>query len=126
MHPSEVAAPPQGRTLRSKRSRQAGPDDSVKLPKAKRRRSALRKDTFEPLGTLNPNEVAARPDDHTLPNGFNSENKLEDPPPQNGVGTFTKDLSVRSAQKLKKRGERSGDALKLVIASFSDLLSRWG
>ena len=43
---------------RSKRGRQSNNDDSVKLPATKKRRSALRPNTFEPLTASSLNEMA--------------------------------------------------------------------
>lgn len=53
--------PSNGRSLRPKRTRQtAGTEDTLQLPQAKRKRSALRRDTFEPLADASLNEVAGR------------------------------------------------------------------
>ncbi|EXJ85234.1 hypothetical protein A1O3_05909 [Capronia epimyces CBS 606.96] len=83
-------------SLRPKRSRpSAGQDDSIKLPQAKRKRSALRKDTFEPLAEASINEVAGRETtdekthDHTVP------------------VVPTRELTLRGTKRPEKRSERA-------------------
>ena len=112
MFSPEATPPSHGHSLRPKRSRLTGSDDSIKLPRAKRRRSALRRDTFEPLSDLSPNEVAV---------GANSDITIDGHPPEHksdhNVGySAPKELTFRAAKKADKRGERGGGAMVLVSA----------
>jgi nuclear pore complex protein Nup133 len=57
-------------SLRPKRTRQnTTTEDSISLPQAKRKRSALRRDTFEPLADASINEISSRQDPNVKPNG---------------------------------------------------------
>src|SRR6202000_326933 len=83
-------------SLRPKRARQAaGPEDSIKLPQAKRKRSALRRDTFEPLTDASINEVAGRDVVERKSNGH----AVAAAPPR--------ELTLRGAKKPEKRSERA-------------------
>ncbi len=110
MFTTEGPPPSHGHSLRPKRSRRAGSDDSIKLPRAKRRRSALRRDTFEPLSDLSPNEVAASANANVGINGHASEDKSE----QDGAFSAAKELTLRSAKKAEKRTERGSGTMTLV------------
>lgn len=99
-------------SLRPKRTRQiTGPEDSIKLPQAKRKRSALRRDTFEPLAEASLNEVAGR-------------EKIDEK--SNGHATATptaqvKELTIRGAKKPEMRSERAaGSANAALTLSNND------
>jgi hypothetical protein len=112
MFSPDAPTPSHGHSLRPKRSRRAGSDDSIKLPRAKRQRSALRRDTFEPLSDLSPNEVAASANGRISMNGHAPEQKNEDndavPLPA------TKELTLRAGKKAEKRSERGSGTMMLV------------
>ncbi|EXJ85885.1 hypothetical protein A1O1_06254 [Capronia coronata CBS 617.96] len=107
MFSPETARP---QSVRPKRTRQAaGQDDSIKLPQAKRKRSALRKDTFEPLAEASLNEVAGRE--------ANDEKAHEN----THSAASTRELTLRSAKKPEKRSERaSGAASAALILSNNE------
>lgn len=91
-------------SLRPKRTRQAtGQDDSIKLPQAKRKRSALRKDTFEPLTEASINEVAGR--------DVNDEKSHGNTIP----AASTRELTLRGAKKSEKRSERANGAANAAL-----------
>lgn len=105
-------------SLRSKRTRQvAGTDDSIKLPQAKRKRSALRRDTFvEPLTEASLDEIADRETAQPKINGNTS-----DPKPARSIssnGTMHQSLSIRGSKKSDKRSERGLGALTLASNDF--------
>lgn len=110
MFSTESAPPSHGHSLRPKRSRRAGSDDSLKLPRAKRRRSALRRDTFEPLSDLSPNEVSVSSNGSISMNGHAPEAKYE----HDGALPAPKELTLRAAKKGEKRTERGSGAVTLV------------
>jgi pyruvate dehydrogenase complex dehydrogenase (E1) component len=110
MFSAEATPPSHGHSLRPKRSRRAGSDDSLKLPRAKRRRSALRRDTFEPLSDLSPNEVAATANDNKSMNGHAPEDK----PERDDAVSVPKELTLRTAKKAEKRLERGSGTMTLV------------
>lgn len=100
-------------SLRSKRTRQAvGNDDSVKLPLTKKRRSALRRDTFEPLTDVSLNEVAGRESSEKpeKTNGHVVEPKRS--------ASQSRELTLRGAKKGEKRSERGGGLLTLSSNDF--------
>lgn len=103
-------------SLRPKRTRQAaGNDDSVKLPHAKRKRSALRRDTFvEPLAEASLNEIAGRQSVGTKRNGHTQEDTA--------VAAVSpmqaRELSIRGVKKADKRSERGTGALTLTSNDF--------
>jgi hypothetical protein len=109
MFSTETPPPPHGHSLRPKRSRRAGSDDSIRLPQAKRRRSALRRDTFEPLNDISPNEVAVSANG-SLTNGHAPADKSE----FDGAPPASKELTLRAAKKVDKRNERGNGTLTLV------------
>ncbi|KAL6243077.1 hypothetical protein RBB50_010177 [Rhinocladiella similis] len=97
-------------SLRPKRTRpSSGPEDSIKLPQAKRKRSALRRDTFEPLAEASLNEIAGREAADEKPNGHT-------PAP-----VHQKELTLRGAKKTEKRSDRSaGTANPTLTLSSND------
>lgn len=103
-------------SLRPKRNRQAaGSDDSIKLPQAKRKRSALRRDTFvEPLIEASLNEVAGRESGSTKANGHISDGKAVSAAP----AAQLKELSIRGTKKADKRSERGPGTLTLASNDF--------
>ena len=103
-------------SLRPKRNRQAaGNDDSVKLPQAKRKRSALKRDTFvEPLAEASLNEIAGRENVISKTNGHVSDGKA----PVAAPSTQSKELSIRGSKKSDKRSERGPGALTLASNDF--------
>ena len=103
---------PHGHGLRPKRSRQATEnDDSLKLPQAKRKRSALRNDTFEPLAEVSANENAGRADE---PNGQAIEPTKSATAPTGS----TKSLAFRSLKKTDKRTDRGNASYTLSSNEF--------
>lgn len=109
MFSTESPPPSHGHSLRPKRSRRAGSDDSIKLPLAKRQRSALRRDTFEPLNDISPNEVAVSANG-SLTNGHAPADK----PEFDGAFSASKELTLRAAKKVDKRNERGSGTMTLV------------
>ena len=104
-------------SLRPKRTRHAaGNDDSVKLPQAKRKRSALRRDTFEPLAEASVNEIAGRQNAESLrkTNGHAPESKTTSTRP----ATQSKELTLRGGKKTDKRSERGATSLLLSSNDF--------
>ena len=103
-------------SLRPKRNRQAASsDDSIKLPQAKRKRSALRRDTFvEPLIEASLNEVAGRENGSTKANGHMPDSKAVSAAP----ATQLKELSIRGTKKADKRSERGLGTLTLASNDF--------
>ncbi|KIY00964.1 uncharacterized protein Z520_03630 [Fonsecaea multimorphosa CBS 102226] len=83
-------------SLRPKRTRQAaGTDDSLKLPQAKRKRSALRRDTFEPLTESSIGDGAGR----EVVDGKSNGTAVPAAP--------TKELTLRGTKKAEKRADRA-------------------
>ncbi|KIW66854.1 hypothetical protein PV04_06146 [Phialophora macrospora] len=96
-------------SLRPKRTRPAaGPDDSIKLPQAKRKRSALRRDTFEPLTDASLNEVAGRDLVEGKSNGYAV------------AAAPSRELTLRSAKKPEKRSERAANTNAGLTLSSND------
>jgi nuclear pore complex protein Nup133 len=112
-------------SLRSKRTRQAaGNDDSIKLPQAKRKRSALRRDTFvEPLTEASLDEIASRETAQ-----LKRENHGSDSQAAADAATTTttstnpsnihQNLSIRGGRKTDKRTERGVGTLTLASNDF--------
>ena len=101
MNPSDT--PSHSHLLRSKRTRNtSGPEDSVKLPATKKRRSALRRDTFEPLTDASINELAGRAQNDSKTNGHAIQ--PAHPPPRSD--SQPRDLTLRGGKKTEKRSER--------------------
>ena len=103
-------------SLRPKRSRQVASDDSIKFPQAKRKRSALRRDTFEPLTDASLNEIAGRGNGEAAPsaNGHATGPVKESTPSM----IESKPLTLRSGKKADKRLDRAGGALTLSSNDF--------
>lgn len=110
--------------LRSKRVRNASAnDDSVKLPATKKRRSALRRDTFEPLAESSINELAnqtatrAQSPSHadSKTNG-NVVKPTREIPPQDMLQT--RDLTLRGSKKTEKRSEKGTGLSALTNTEF--------
>ena len=104
--------PSTSRLLRSKRTRNASADsDSLKLPATKKRRSALRRDTFEPLTESSLNERAGR----TQPS---SEDVKSDDSVKSVQKTSTNaqihELTLRGGRRHEKRSERGLGLLTLA------------
>jgi nuclear pore complex protein Nup133 len=98
-------------SLRSKRTRQAaGTEDTIKLPQAKRKRSALRRDTFEPLADASINEIAGREKSNPKTNGH-IEPRPKPPTSQ------TKELSYRGP-KHDRRADRERATTVLTTNEF--------
>ncbi|KAK5212508.1 hypothetical protein LTR47_009833 [Exophiala xenobiotica] len=97
-------------SLRPKRTRASGSEDSIKLPQAKRKRSALRRDTFEPLAEASLNEIARREAVDEKSNGHVTPS------------AHSKELTLRGAKKPEKRSDRAagttGGALTLSNNDF--------
>ena len=117
MFSTEAPPPLHGHSLRPKRSRHAGSDDSIKLPRAKRQRSALRRDTFEPLGDLSPNEVAVSANGNALINDQAAEDQYE----HDSAFSVARELTLRAARMAEKTPERGNETTTLVIMSLNIL-----
>lgn len=97
--------PSRAQSLRPKRNRQTtGTDDTIKLPQAKRKRSALRRDTFEPLTEASLNEVAGREITEDKSNGHAT------PPIQ------PREITIRG-KKPEKRSERAAGSATMTLAN---------
>lgn len=97
--------PSRAQSLRPKRNRQAaGTDDTIKLPQAKRKRSALRRDTFEPLSEASLNEVAGREITEE------KSNRHPTPPPE------SREITIRG-KKPEKRSERAAGSATLTLSN---------
>ena len=93
-------------SLRPKRTRHAAePEDSIKLPQAKRKRSALRRDTFEPLTDASINEVAG----HDVVEGKSNGHAVATAP--------ARELTLRGAKKPDKRDRAANTNLGLMLSS---------
>ncbi|KIW32390.1 uncharacterized protein PV07_03940 [Cladophialophora immunda] len=96
-------------SLRPKRTRQAaGPEDSLKLPQAKRKRSALRRDTFEPLTESSIGDAAGR----DVAEGKSNGHTVTVAP--------TKELTLRGAKKAEKRADRATSTNAGLTLSSND------
>lgn len=100
--------PARAQSLRPKRNRQtAGTDDTIKLPQAKRKRSVLRRDTFEPLAEASLNEVAGREKPEEKSNGHST-------PPSQQL-----EITIRG-KKPEKRSERAAAGSAALTLSNND------
>jgi len=102
------------RSLRPKRTRQAASDDSIKLPQAKRKRSALTRDTFQPLTDASLNTIAGAETGNEKQRGHDTE-------PQKSItrtSSHPAELTLRVTKKAEKRSERGSAALTLVSNEF--------
>jgi hypothetical protein len=110
MFDREESTPSHSRSLRPKRSRQVGSDEAIRPSQAKRRRSALRVDTFEPLSDRSPNEVVAVIEEEAATNGHAPDGNSA----LDGDSTATRDLTIRTAKSAERRKERGQTAMTLV------------
>lgn len=111
MFDREERTPAHNHSLRPKRSRQVGSDEAIRPPQAKRRRSALRTDTFEPLSDRSPNEAAAVIEEEMTTDRPVARDMLA----LEGDGTANmKGLTIRTAKSTEKRRERGRTAMTLV------------
>ncbi|RMZ92042.1 hypothetical protein DV736_g703, partial [Chaetothyriales sp. CBS 134916] len=104
---------------RPKRTRHAaGTDDTVSLPQAKRKRSALRRDTFEPLNEASVNENTGRPaaESFKAPRDVTETTALEAQPSVPSVPS--RELTLRGGKKAEKRLERGAASLLLSSNDF--------
>ncbi|KAK5956335.1 hypothetical protein OHC33_002911 [Knufia fluminis] len=115
---SSTDTPSNSRLLRSKRNRTSGTDDSVKLPATKKRRSALRRDTFEPLTASSLNEIAGRTQPDAKTNGAAAE-PAQRPPRSTSQ---SRELTLRGGKKTEKRSERGSGLLTLSTNDFYTVL----
>ncbi|KIW85327.1 hypothetical protein Z517_00717 [Fonsecaea pedrosoi CBS 271.37] len=96
-------------SLRPKRTRQAaGPEDSLKLPQAKRKRSALRRDTFEPPAESKVGDLGGKDAAEVKSNGHAV------------IVAPTKELTLRGAKKAEKRADRAVNTNAGVTLSNND------
>lgn len=120
MFSPDVSVHPNVASLRNPRRRQrTSSDDSIKPPKAKRQRSALRQDTFEPPYDANVNGLAGPANGDVSLNGH----APEEVPPANG-GVSSKDLALRGPKKQERRGERGDGTVVLVCKYYRSLSDR--
>jgi hypothetical protein len=110
MFSPDAAPTPHTHSLRPKRARQTGSEDSIKLPRAKKQRSALRRDTFEPPTDANLAEVASGDGDRPSMNGHLGEVKHS----TNGAPEPGRQLTLRGGKKADKRSERGHGTVLLV------------
>jgi len=83
----------------------------MRLPQAKRKRSALRRDTFEPLAEASLNEIAGRESGGKKTNGHVVAGRTP-------VAAPSTDLVFRGTKKTDKRSERGAGALTLSSNDF--------
>src|SRR5436305_11242824 len=114
MFSSDGAPTPHTHSLRPKRVRQTGSEDSIKLPRAKKQRSALRRDTFEPPTNTNLGESLGGDGDRPSMNGHPREAKHS----TNGAPEPGKQLTLRGGKKAEKRSEKGHGMLLLVIRRY--------
>jgi nuclear pore complex protein Nup133 len=103
-------------SLRPKRSRQVAADDSIKFPQAKRKRSALRRDTFEPLTDASINEIAGRGNRESTPSAYGHAIETENEAIP--LSIEPRALTLRGGKKADKRLDRAGGALTLSSNNF--------
>ncbi|RMZ83877.1 hypothetical protein DV737_g1446, partial [Chaetothyriales sp. CBS 132003] len=107
---------------RPKRTRHAtGTDDIVSLPLAKRKRSALRRDTFEPLNEASVNEIVGRPAaESSKPPRDVTETAAPEPQPSipSVPSVPSRELTLRGGKKAEKRSERGAASLLLSSNDF--------
>lgn len=107
MFSPEATLQPAASTRGNRRRKQR--DESLQLPKAKRQRSALKQDTFQPLENVNINELGGPVDGDVGIHSPMPEEKAQ----SNGAGT-TKQLSLRGRNEADRGDSREG-AVALVI-----------
>ncbi|RMD44455.1 hypothetical protein DV735_g616, partial [Chaetothyriales sp. CBS 134920] len=101
-------------SLRPKRTRPpASTDDNVSLPLAKRKRSALRRDTFEPLNEAS-TEIAAQP----TVESFRKTRDATETRAAEAQPAASSVLAVRGGKKGEKRPERGATSLLLSSNDF--------
>ncbi|RMZ82729.1 hypothetical protein DV738_g1501, partial [Chaetothyriales sp. CBS 135597] len=106
-------------SLRPKRTRPAaGTDDNVSLPLAKRKRSALRRDTFEPLTEASVKDVAAQPAAPSFTKARDATETRAAEAQPSVASAPSRDLALRGGKKAEKRSERGAASLLLSSNDF--------
>lgn len=118
MFSPDVAGPSTAASLRNPRRRQRNQnEDSIKPPKAKRHRSALRNDTFTPLENVEVNAIAGQANGELSVNGHST---AQSPTPastrqtRSSGNTGLQELAYRPQKKQDKRAERGDGGVTLV------------
>lgn len=94
-------------SLRNPRRRQRNvSDESQKLPKAKRQRSALRHDLFEPVNNTDSELLDSSPKEFVVTTRSLSA--------EQGIHTGLKELTIQTSKKHDKRSDRSEGSVVLV------------
>lgn len=119
MFSPDAVLQPSSNGARPKRTRRAGSEDSVKLPQAKKRRSALRKDTFEPPSNALIDNTPKIANGHPSANGHTPEERNH----KNGGLQETKEITIRGTRKHEKRGEKAAGVITLVSYTKQRALS---
>ena len=86
----------------------------MKPPQAKKRRSALRKDLFEPLPAGHQNKASRDTNGHASANGHLPEAGSD----ENGALAEVRELTLRGAKKAGKRSEKGTDETRLASNDF--------
>lgn len=96
-------------SLRNPRRRQrTSSDDSVKLPKAKRQRSVLRQDTFDPP------DIAALRDGERVSQPSQQSASVEESSITSNEDVFQRQLTIRGPKKTEKSGDSVDGTVILV------------
>lgn len=96
-------------SLRNPRRRQrTSSDDSVKFPKAKRQRSALRQDTFDPP------DVATLGDGEHVSESSQQSASVEESGITSSEDVFQRQLTLRGPKKTEKSGDNVDGTVILV------------
>ncbi|KAL9624880.1 MAG: hypothetical protein Q9160_000927 [Pyrenula sp. 1 TL-2023] len=119
MFSPDAVLQPSANNSRPKRTRRAGSEDSVKLPQAKKRRSALRKDTFEPPSNAPIDDAPKVANGHLSANGHSPEELNH----KNGVLQETKEITLRGARKHEKRGEKAAGVITTISPELGYVLA---
>jgi hypothetical protein len=118
MFSPDVAGPSTAASLRNPRRRQRNQnEDSIKPPKAKRHRSALRNDTFTPLENVEVNAIARQANGELSVNGHapaQSPTPASTRQTRSSGNTGLQELAYRPQKKQDKRAERGDGGVTLV------------
>ena len=109
MFSPEATLQPAASSRGNRRRKHGQRDDSIQLPKAKRQRSALRQDTFQPLQDVDINELDGAVNGDTALNGPAPEEKSQ----PNDMAT-SKQLSLRGRNRTDRGDSRDGLATLVI------------
>lgn len=113
-------APSTRGTRSTKRTRQtiATTDESIKLPATKKRRSAIRRDTFEPLTQSSLNQLAAQNHHPDQPAEQQNGSAVAPGDVPSRSTSRTRELTFRGGKKLEKRSDKGAGLLTLSTNDF--------